>query len=205
MDKEFCEKIEKRLNKGILSGRLLLSKMRMIDEASRLSPPYTDPKYIPFYHYLAQEITPVNVIEIGFRLGLCSGTFLNSCKSVKRFLALQEETKIFYSPRIAKHNIRDHFKGQLDVHVGSVTDDQFLAMVQGAKWDLAFINEEKSYDSHISYLEILWDNMSLDGTILVEYVNYHDYVKKAYFDFCKRNNREPCIFKTRYGVGVITK
>lgn len=205
MDKKTCEQIDAQLAKGILSGKLLLSRTRMLDENSRLSPPYTDPHYIPFYFYLGQHVQPKNVVEIGLRLGLCSSTLFRTCKGVNKFLAFQEKGQVFYSPRMALHNVRDYYKGSIEKHIGKITDDQFVNMLEKDLWDLALVNEETTYDTHLSYLDILWKNMRLDGTILIEYVNYHDYVKKAYFDFCKKNNREPYVFKTRYGVGVITK
>lgn len=205
VDRKTCEKIDTQLAKGLLSGRLLLSRTRMLDENSRLSPPYTDPHYIPFYYYFGQHVQPKNVVEVGLRLGLCSSTLFRTCKTVDKFLAFQEKGQVFYSPRMAIHNIRDYYKGNLTTHVGKITDDKFINVIEKDLWDLALINEETTYDTHLSYLEILWNNMRLNGTILIEYVNYHDYVKKAYFDFCKKNNREPYVFKTRYGVGVITK
>ena len=72
--------LEEKLNKQ-LPSRIFLDRMRVLDEDSRKTSAYNDPKYIPFYYWLGTLIKPKSLVEIGFRLGLFSGNFLKSCKT----------------------------------------------------------------------------------------------------------------------------
>ena len=86
-----------------ISGKILLDRFCVIDEESRRSPAYIDPNFSGFYYHLGKKIDPESMIEIGFDLGLLSGSFLTSCKSVKRFLGFREKSKYFASLRQRKH------------------------------------------------------------------------------------------------------
>ncbi len=205
MEQEILNRVNGKLQRRLMTGQMLLNRFRLLDETSRQSSAYTDPIYVPFYFYLGEELKPLSLVEMGFRLGLCSGNFLRSCKSVEYFLAFQEKTDEYYSPRLAIHNVRDYYKKGIEVHVGKVLDHEFTNKLGSRKWDLAIVNEEKNYDTHLSYLELLWDHMNYDGSIVMDFVGYHEPARRAYFDFCKRKNREPQVIKTRYGVGVMTK
>lgn len=196
--------LEEKLNKN-LPSKVFLDRMRLIDEDSRLTAAYNDPKYIPFYYWLGTLIKPAFLVEIGFRLGLFSATFLRACKTVEKVLVFQEKTDVFYSPKLGKANVRDHYKGTLDVYVGSINDEAFEQKLNETKYDLAIINEEVGYDKHREYLDALWSNLHLDGFIVMDYVTRHKPAGEAYFDFCKAKNRNPTIITTRYGVGIIKK
>jgi hypothetical protein len=177
----------------------------VIDEESRKTSAYTDPTYVPFYYYLGTQIQPKTFLEIGFRLGLLSGCFLKGCQSVDTFLGFQEETEEFYSFRLGRANIRSVFKKDFQFYLGKINDEIFLDEVGKRKWDLIVINEEKDYDTHRLYLDILWEHLPFEGLIVMDYIKSHEPSKKAYEDFCKIQNREPIIFGTRYGTGVIEK
>lgn len=197
--------VASKLSRGLIPGPAVLSRFRMLDEASRRSVAYTDPRYVPFYHHLGQAVKPRTVVEFGLRLGLCSGTFLRSCGSAEFFLGFQERADEFYSPRLAIHNIRQGYRGPAEVYVGRTDDREFVTKFRARPWDLVLVNEERGYDAHLAYLDMAWGGLTLDGTVLVEYVTTHSPAREAYHDFCKRVNRNPYIFPTRYGVGVITK
>lgn len=203
--KELKDKLTPKLEKAVVSARILLDKMRVIDEASRMTAAYTDPTYAPFYYHLGTLASPRTMLEVGFRLGLLSGCFLRGCRSVEKFLAFQERTDSFYSERLGRGNIRDAFKKQLDIHVGKTADEEFLTKLAADKWDLAIINEEVGYDQHMSYLDLIWPHVSLDGLVVMDYVVRHQPAKQAFHDFCKAKNREPVEMPTRYGVGIIQK
>ena len=196
--------LEDKLNK-LLPSRIFLDRMRVIDEESRKTASYNDPKYIPFYYWLGTLIKPVSFIEIGFRLGLFSANFFRSCKTVENFLGFQEKSSDFYSPRLGKSNVRDYYKGKTDIYVGKITDPGFEKLFNVTEWDLAVINEEVSYDKHREYLDVVWSKLQLDGLIVMDYITRHKPAFEAYFDFCKAKNRDLTIIETRYGVGIIRK
>jgi hypothetical protein len=203
---ELLERINCKLKKQSISSAIILSKFRMISESSRKSSAYTDPRYVPFYYYLSQEIKPKKMVEIGFRLGLLSGVFLMGSKSVERFLAFQKASDDkFYSPRLGKHNIQDHYKGLFDVYVGDISDEKFEQLFENDTWDLLIINEETTYDQHMQYLEFAWPRMSSGGFIIMDYINYHKPSGDAYKNFCKVQSRDPVVFDTKYGVGLMEK
>jgi predicted O-methyltransferase YrrM len=197
--------IEEKLKKSLIPARILLDKFRLIEESSRKTSAYTDPLYVPFYFYMGRLVEAKNVVEIGFRLGLLSGCFLKGCQTAKSFLGFQEESEEFYSARLAKANIRDNFKGEFDFYYGQISDPNFLTKLEGRGWDVIIINEEKNYDEHRSYLDIMWEYLNNDGLIIMDYLDNEKHIKQAYLDFCKIKNRDPIIFKTRYGTGMIQK
>jgi hypothetical protein len=199
------EAVEKDLAKQLVGARVLLDRFKVIDEASRKTSAYTDPYYAPFYYHIGKYISPKSMIEIGFRLGLLSGSFFTSCKTVNRFVAFQQRLEnVFYSPTFGKHNIRKVYRQKFNWHVGEIFDKELEDTLIG-KWDLAIINEETTYEKHRTYLEFIWEKMGLNGIIVVEYANFHDSCKNAFMDFCKIVSREPVICKTKYGVGIIQR
>lgn len=203
---ELSDNISKRLNQGLMNPQNLLSRSRFIDESSRKTSAYSDSNYLPFYYYLGSLVTPKTLIEFGLNLGLTGSCFHKSCHTVETHLALQEPLKDeYYSPRIAKANIKDSFKNKLYVHYGMLSDKCFCDIMDCFVWDIAFINEELSYDTHKLYLETIWSRMELDGLIVMDKINKHEPAKKAFLDFAKIKNRDYSIIKTRYGVGLIQK
>jgi predicted O-methyltransferase YrrM len=93
----------------------------------------------------------------------------------------------------------------VDVVVARITDDAVTRRLTVRPWDMAIVNEERDYDTHLAYLEALWDRLSLDGSVVVDRVGTHPPARQAYHDFCRRKSREPYVFGTRYGAGIITK
>jgi predicted O-methyltransferase YrrM len=188
------------------NAKVLLNTARLINENDRRTSAYTDPNYIPFYYHLGKLIQPKSVVEIGLRLGLTGAAFTRSCHSVERYLALQESNAInYYSVRLAKANIRDHFKGELYTHVGSIEDDGFSAMLESQEWDLGIVNDEVGYDHHLLILETVWERIAMGGWLVCDYVASHRPAKRAWDGFCKARNRTPEFFPTRYGVSIVQK
>ena len=87
---ELKESLEERLDRGRMSSSLLLSRMRVLSERSRLSPSYNDDWHVPFYYHLGTLVSPESVVEYGFDLGLLSSAFFMGCRSVRKFLAFQQ-------------------------------------------------------------------------------------------------------------------
>lgn len=187
------------------NAKILLNTSRLINENDRKTSAYTDPNYIPFYYHLGKIIQPKNVLEIGLRLGLTATAFTRSCLSVEHYLALQESRPdIYYSARLAKANIRDHFKGNLSIHVGSITDDIFVNMMESRRWDSIIINDEFGFDQHLLFLEMIYPHVELGGWVICDYMS-HKPAAKAWEGFCKSKNRTPEYFDTRYCVSIIQK
>jgi len=202
---ELRKVLETSLNKQLV-GSNIMSHFCFITEDSKKTSAFGDPRYVPFYYYLGKHIAPRNLLEIGFRLGLLSGAFLESCRSVEYFLAYQESTGDFYSPRMASKNVkRNHKKKPLEFYFGQIEDETFLEKLSARKWDLVIVNEEKDYDRHMFYLDLVWEHMNLGGHIVMDYVKSHDLAARAFQSFCKTKNREPIIFSTRYGTGLVVR
>lgn len=202
---ELKANLDKQLELGLVSGSLLLSKMRLLDEASRRSAAYCDHRYAPFYYHLGKFIRPESMIEFGFNLGLLSGSFLKSCKTVRDFLAFQPKKEGYYSPKLGRANVRDNYKNRLSVYVGSIHDEEFMAKISPNSWDLVILNDETVYDKHLEYLDFVWPYVSEGGLIVAEYIERHIPAKDAFFGFCDSKNRSPLVFDTRYGTGIVEK
>lgn len=197
--------IENKLKKN-LPSKIFLDRMRVIEEDSRQSLAYNNPTYVPLYYWLGTVLNTKTLVEIGFRLGLLSGNFLRSCKTVNYFLGLQEiSSGVFYSDRLGKSNIKDVYKGGFYIHTGNCNDDLFETKLKSLEIDLVIINEEVGYDRHRLYYDLLWPQMAQDGIMVVDYLKRYKPSATAFTDFCISKNREPVYINTDYGVGLILK
>ena len=202
---ELRVQLENKLKTSSLSARTFLDRFRLIDESSRNTAAYNDPKYAPFYYHLGSLIQPKNMVEIGFQLGLLSGCFLKSCKTVDNFAAFQESSDNFYSTRIGRSNIRSLYKGKFNAHVGKFYDPEWFELFNSSKWDVIFLNEEMEYAQHMDRMESIWSQVAFNGLIVMDYINFHKPAQQAFLNFCKTKGRVPISIDTRYGVGVIVK
>ena len=198
-------KIETDLNSEIISGRTLLDSLRVIDESSRKTASYVDHRFSPFYYYLGKYMKPQSMIEIGFDLGLLSSCFLKSCKTVQKFVGFKEKTTEYASNRLGKSNIKQNFKNEKKYFLGNLYDEDFLNCISATHFDLAIINEETKYDKHLEYLDIVWNHLSENGIIIVEYFGRHNPSKDAFLGFCHNKHRIPEQFPTRYGTAIVQK
>lgn len=204
---ELRTKLEKELGAKLISARILLGRMRVIEERSRRTFAYTDDTYTPFYYHLGKHIHPKSLLKIGFRLGLLSGCFLKSCRSVETFLGFQEKEDEYFSPRMGVANIKDAYPNPraVDVHVGDFMDVDFTKALQATKWDMVMFNEETTHDKMRLHMDMVWPHVEEGGLIVVEYVNFHQPTGDVFRDFCKVQGREPTVVNTRYGVGLIER
>ena len=202
---ELIETVNRKLAAQTIPSKTMLSRFMVNEESSRNSFAYTDPRYLPFFYYLGCQVQPRSFVEFGIRLGLCSGPFFMSCKTVEHFLAFQKQTEAYYSLRLARRNIKQFYKKEFLAHVGHLGDQQFLEAFKRRQWDLAAINDERSYDEYMSYLNLIWPQLSDDGLIIMDNTNYLKPATKAYHDFCKIVGRKPLAFKSKYGIGIIQK
>jgi len=197
--------VQPLLDSGLVSGRLLLDRMRVLDEYSRKTAPYSDHKYSPTYYHLGKFIKAESLMEIGFNLGLLSSCFLKSCKSVSKYLGFQSKKGDFYSSRLGECNVRDNYKGEFHFHLGKLTDGDFLRKVSPKSWDVVIINDEVGFDDHLTYLDFSWEHLSDNGIIVAEYVVRHTPAREAFKAFCESKSRNPVFLDTRYGTGLVQK
>lgn len=195
------KELDSELEKQTISGKNILDRFCVIDESSRKSAAYVDPKYAPFYYYLGKKIKAQSLLEVGFNIGLLSSSFLLSCKSVENFFGFKETTKEFNSDRIGKQNIKKNYKKNKNFYIGEIYEEKFNNLIKQNKWDVAIINEEQNYDKQLQYLETIWPHMSDFGIVVVEYINSHKASKEAFDAFGEDKNKVQ--FKTRYGTGII--
>lgn len=197
--------IEADLRKAYVSPNILMHSFSFINEESRKTSAYVDPKYIPFYYHLSKYVKPKNLVEFGINLGLLSSVFIKGSKTVENYFGFQQADNSYYNSRLALSNIRQNYKGSLNFFGGSITDVIFEKIINSRKWDLAFVNEELTYDIQRNHFDEAWKHLSLEGYLVADYVKFHPPSIRAFNDFCKTVNRDPVYISTRYGVGLVQK
>lgn len=203
---EIVSSVRSKLKAQTVPPRILLDRLRLVDEDSRKSSQYNDPNYLPFYYHISKFIQPSRMLQIGLGLGLQACCFLQGAKSVKSLLALQRPVKGFYSPRLALSNLRDVKNKDLVVeyYYGEILDEVFINRMR-VGFDLVLVTEKSHGDQAQETLEICWEHLKLDGCIIIDYVESNRDIGEVFRDFCKAKNRECVLFKTRYGTGMIQK
>jgi predicted O-methyltransferase YrrM len=197
--------INKKLDQARISGKILLDRLRVIDETSRKTAAYADPRYTPFYYYLGHSVPAQTLLEIGFNLGLLTTCFLKGCSTVESVLGFQERQEGFYSPRLGRANVKSVYKKEFDLYVGDIIDDAFLEKISPKQWDVVIFNDETGHDKHLQYLDFVWPYIASNGIVVMDYIVRHTPAKQAFEAFCKAKNRVPVTFETRYGTGIIQK
>jgi hypothetical protein len=192
---EIKKYIESKLKKNLPSS-IFLSGTRFVDEVSRANFVFNDNTFVPFYYWLGTVLKPTSVVEVGFGLGVTSSNFFKSCKSTNYFLALQEpKSGEYYSSRLGKANIKDHYKKKFNIYVGLIQDDAFSTQLKSRAFDLAIINEETTYDRYRLFC----------GFLIVDCVKKHRVAGMAFKDFCTYKHLDATYINTTYGVGIIKK
>lgn len=197
--------VERDFSLGLVGTSVLLGRIRLIDEDSRKSPQYQDPKYLPFYYHIAKKISPISVLNVGFDLALPLCCFLKGSSSVARAIGLQVASADFYSPRLAVANIKDA-KGRkfpVDFHFGKITDEALSRKLSGGV-DMAMITERVGSDL-LDVLEVCWQSLNLDGFIILDKAPPESPEGRLFSDFCRSKNRDFVFFSTRYGTALAMK
>lgn len=207
--KELQKLIEADLSKGLMLPQMLLRQFHLFDENARESVICNDPTHFPFYYHLGKYITPKNMVEIGSGLGLHSGCFMASCKTVERFYGVHLVHKE-NSWRLARSNIllaNEHLRfGLPGKFTMSISGFKMVApKCMEEKWDLVFLNEAMGYDEYRYALDILWESLTPDGYIIVDKICSEDVCRKGFIDLVKSKNREWAELNTIYGSGIIRK
>jgi hypothetical protein len=193
---EFKDNLIQDIRKELVQSSVVLNGFLFLDSWVMKSSAFVDPSYLPFYYYLSKYVHPRNLLEVGFSLGLHSGAFLRANDSVERFLAYQSLNE--QPCRLGSKNIWLVYKGDFKLFVGSLMD----CPLKEHTWDLVLWDKRLPYDEARSGMDRVWDNMSLDGWFVFERFTDDN---RAFLDFCKVHQREPVVFPTRYGVGIIRR
>lgn len=188
--------LREQLEKNLVSSPVLLSGAKLLDNNSWSSPQITDPNYLPFYYHLGKQLTPGSVLQIGAKLGLVAACFLRSCKTADLWIVMDEGQR----NSIISSNIHLHMPLGQATYV-PFKDDLECAEDDKFECDLALLTEDYGEERCGKYLEVLWKYLKPEGLLVADYINSHD----AFHEFCRVANREPEIFKTRYGVGIIQR
>lgn len=202
---EFHESLLADLEWGLMTSRTILDRFCVIDESSRRSPAYLDGRYSCFYYHLGKYINPGSILEMGFDIGLLSGSLLVSCKTPKRFLGFRESDSDYFSLRLGQRNIRTVMRGLRDYHVGSLYDPQLAAKIDVGTWDLALVTDFVTEERQLDYLEYIWPHISDNGIIVCENLGGKKFSEDNFTGFCESKNRSAYIFPTRYGTGLVQK
>jgi len=186
--------LKRKLDLAAIGTSVLLSKVKLLDLKSNQTAAFRDSKYFPFYYHLGSQISPECVLQVGPKLGLPAVCFLQKCKTVNSWMVVEEENL----PRsMIRSNIQMFIKSKLVGFCGMGDVDE--------SYDLALLTEEYDRDQHNLYLKFLWASLKPGGLLVVDYITNNEVIQGSFYDFCRVKNREPIIFDTRYGTGIITK
>lgn len=193
------------LKKSLVNSRVLLDKLKLIDEDSRKSGAYLDPTYSGFYYHLGKYVEAKNVMEIGFNLGLLSSCFFLSCKLTENFVGYNKNYAHRIVAKMGRANVKMRFKGNIDVYCGDLFDKELDDIIGSKKFDLVLINDEVSFDDHLKYLDFAWGLLEEDGLIVQDYLAKHSLGNSAFSSFASSKSRKILNLATRYGVGILQK
>lgn len=187
--------LNRKLNLAAIGTNVLLSNVKLLDFKSSETAAFRDSRYFPFYYHLGSQVSPECVLQIGPKLGLPAACFLQKCKTVDSWTIIEE-------PNLPKSMISANIKKFLEKPVWfyDINETEMLE-----NYDLALLTEEYDHDLHVSHLNRLWDWLKPGGLLVVDYINTNEVVKGSFNDFCRVKNREPIVFSTRYGTGIIKK
>lgn len=187
------EVLAEKLEHGLIDPRVLLSSAKMLDETSRRSPAYDDPKYLSFYYALGEFKRPKKVIQIGSKMGLIGHCLCQGAKTVERWVAY-DTPETAPPARVTHANLRAHCPvAQVTLTTEGFTETGF---------DMAILSGDYG-DETLGFLNLLWDRISGGGLLVADYI--HDDAVGCFSQFSKGKNREPFYFRTRYGVGILTR
>ncbi len=181
-------------NKSI-STDVLLSGVKVLDATSKSSPAFNDPRYLPFYCRLGCVFKPKQVIQIGPKLGLVGASFLKGCRTTEKWTVIGDNQSV---SSIVASNLK--LDRELNIEFWQLND--FLKVKDILLKDMALLSEP--YDKIFDHLEFLWSQLRPEGLLVIDYIQ-NDVINEAFLSFCRVKNREPKLFNTRYGVGIIKR
>ena len=194
--------ISDRMNKQLMTPRMLLGGMRLIDESSRMSVQYQDPNYLPFYFHVGRVFDPKKVVCVGLDLGLHISCLLKGCSSPSFALCIQPQSEEFYSSRLALSNIKSVAgrKFPVEIHIGRPHDQRPQSLV-ALGFDAAIVTNESSSDKLMEAMDFCWKGLRHGGVMAVDHLTHREN-EEVFEDFCRGRSASHCVFRTRYKVGM---
>ena len=200
-------KLQEDLDKALIGPHQLLSGTKVLAESSRESPEYQDRRNLPFWFHLGKQVSVSEVLQIGAMIGLPAACFLQSCKSVSNWGVVQSFTQ-----NVREDGTNNVMSSNIKLHSPEIEvayhPRRFVMQGKGAigSCGLAILTEEcgSSRYSPTDFLTLLWDCLKPEGLLVCDYINSNAQ-GEAFREFAGVKNREPVIFKTRYGVGIIER
>jgi hypothetical protein len=190
-----------KLSRQAISPRVLLDRLRMLDDNSRKTGQYQDPNYLPFYYHLSKFFSPKSVLNVGLDLGLPLCCFISGGVVPERICLFQRRDESFYSPRIAISNIRDVApKASPLYHRGLISDREIVGF---GGLDMVLVTGRYDCDEVREVLDVCWELLNLDGVVVLDHARGK--AGEVFDSFCRAQNRPHVRFDTRYGHSTTQK
>lgn len=195
-----------KLDTGQLDPSVLLSRTKQLDPSSRESPAFSDPRYLPFYYYLGQVTTHQKIDQVGTKLGLIAACFMQGRAGPVYWLGADAYDNGVRPPTtVINSNMKMFAKAGSQVAHMLFHPQSYLIDGDAAyRTDMALVTEKYSVEHTKIFLESFWAHLRPEGLLVVDYI-HDDAVRGAFTEFCRVKNREPVVFDTRYGVGIVTR
>lgn len=185
--------LNRKLDRALIPPRVIFKGARFGNDYQR-SPEFQDPRYYPFYYYLAGQIKPRRVLQIGSRGGYIAFAFCKTSESVVQWSFHPHSPYSSIAESNAQANIADDF--------GLV---RFLPEIQEHdKYDLVIISDKFESEKQLEYLNTAFDHLVPEGLLVVDYIT-DESAEDVFSRFCKARNREPVRLDTRYHVSIIER
>lgn len=197
-----AEHLREKLDKQLMDPKILLGTAKFLTPSAKESPLCGNSRYFPFYYYLGTLTSPQTVVQIGSRLGLVGNCFMQGCKTVTSWLALDGFAYGNHPPvSVIKNNLQMHCTGAAE-SLPLVNDN--LKESGEPYIDMGIISEKYDPEDLELYLEFFWRHIKPEGLLVVDYIAF-EAAKQVFNGFCRVKNREPDLFDTHYGVGIVTR
>ena len=123
-------------------------------------------------------------------------------KDLNNKIEQNNETLIKEEAEIVELNLQ--LKINNNDYILSVFNEDILKEITSQKWDCILVNLDLNYDKLRNYLDVAWENLVLDGVMVIE-SELSQHTSRATQDFLKIIQRDYVVFDTRYKVIVVTK
>lgn len=189
----------------LVPGNLVSCRFGFLGDDDAMSPPMTDPTYLPAWMYLGRVVRPASIVEYGCGLGLASGSVCLGY-APDMVLTIQADADIEYNWRLAQANVSSVCPGEVVVHTGGFFDDEFQSDLSARSWDLAIVNvEDGEAEGLLGVMSALRECLARGGLLAVDFVRRNGPAQMAFEELCRSRSMEPAVLATRYGIGLLQK